>query len=239
MKRLLDDYIFDDTLRYEGHKLIYRDADGMEIVLGGMMGAAVLCTLLDNTDEGDARGIAIDSEAQRAEFFNRYEREVRRDNGGLFTTEVEALSNAYMKLAGSDALLRICRNDRLFDLAFGLVVDYMQRLVIEQVCPHIYDAVPWRMPFAQWLFDAGYAETMRGILSHYSDTKRISIHGYSDEGSTTTPLDELARNNCSRYDIAADILERTGHYEHVEKYRDYLAENAFHASLTSLDQQTI
>ena len=181
MKRLLDDYIFDDTLRYEGHKLIYRDADGMEIVLGGMMGAAVLCTLLDNTDEGDARGIAIDSETQRAEFFNRYEREVRRDNGGLFTTEVDALSNAYMELAGSDALLRICRNDRLFDLAFGLVVDYMQRLVIEQVCPHIYDAVPWRMPFAQWLFDAGYAETMRQHLLTVQWTDAAAVYALAQE----------------------------------------------------------
>ena len=82
----------------------------------------------------------------------------------------------------------------------------------------------------------GYTETMRGILSRYTDMKRVSLHGFSDEGSTTTPLDELARNDCSRYDLAADILDRTGHYEHVEKYRDILAENAFHASLTSLDQ---
>lgn len=181
MKRLLDDYIFDDTLRYEGHKLIYRDADGMEIVLGGMMGAAVLSALLDNTDEGDARGIAIDSEAQRVEFFNRYEREVRRDNGGLFTTEVEALSAAYIELAGTDALLRICRNDRLFDLAFGLVVEYMHRLVIEQVCPHIYDAVPWRMPFAQWLFDAGYAETMRQHLLTIQWTDPAAVYALAQE----------------------------------------------------------
>ena len=82
----------------------------------------------------------------------------------------------------------------------------------------------------------GYTETMRSILSHYTDTKRVSIHGYSDQGSTTSPLDELARNECSRYDIAADILERTGHYEYAEKYRDILAENAFYASLTSLDR---
>jgi len=82
----------------------------------------------------------------------------------------------------------------------------------------------------------GYTETMRGILSRYTDMKRVSLHGYNDEGSTTTPLDELARNDCSRYDLAADILEHTGHYELVEKYRDILAENAFHASLTSLDQ---
>ena len=82
----------------------------------------------------------------------------------------------------------------------------------------------------------GYTETKRSILSHYTDMKRVSIHGYSDQGSTTSPLDELARNECSRYDIAADILERTGHYEYAEKYRDILAENAFYASLTSLDR---
>ena len=181
MKRLLDDYIFDDTLRYEGHKLIYRDADGVEIVLGGMMGAAALSALLDNTDEGDARGIAIDSEAQRAEFFTRYEREVRRDNGGLFTTEVEALSNAYMELAGTDALQRICRNDRLFDLAFGLVVDYMQHLVIEREHAHIYEAVPWRMPFAQWLFDAGFAETQRQHLLTVQWADAAAVYALAQE----------------------------------------------------------
>jgi hypothetical protein len=37
MKRLLTDYTFDDSLRYEAHSLIYRDADGIEIQLGGIM----------------------------------------------------------------------------------------------------------------------------------------------------------------------------------------------------------
>ena len=30
MKNLLDDYIFSDSLRYEGHKLIYRPQSGIE-----------------------------------------------------------------------------------------------------------------------------------------------------------------------------------------------------------------
>lgn len=181
MKRLLDDYTFDNNLRYEAHSLIYRDTDGMEIVLSGIMGAAVLCALLDNTDEGDARAIALDSQAQRSAFFERYEHEVRRDNGGLFSTEIEALSNAYMELTDPDVLLHICRNIRLYDLAYGLVMDYMQRLVIEQTGAHIYDAVPWRMPFAQWLFDAGYAETQRQHLLSINWTDAAAVYAFAME----------------------------------------------------------
>lgn len=78
MKRLLTDYTFDDSLRYEAHSLIYRDADGIEIQLGGIMGSAILCALLAETDEGDERAIALDTDEQRNTFFDRYEREVRR-----------------------------------------------------------------------------------------------------------------------------------------------------------------
>lgn len=53
----------------------------------------------------------------------------------------------------------------------------------------------------------GYADAMRAIISNYADARRFHIHGYEDEGSTTTPLDELARNRCSRWDIAADLLD--------------------------------
>ena len=51
MKRLLDNYIFSDTLRYEGHRLIYAPESREPIVLGGILGAAVLCARLLNTDE--------------------------------------------------------------------------------------------------------------------------------------------------------------------------------------------
>lgn len=165
MIRMLDDYMWDETLRYEAHRLIYTPQDALPLEFGGIMGAAVLGALLVDTDEGDARRIAIDSPEQRNDFFVRYEREVRRDNGGLFSTEVEALSQAYMELTGDEeVLLRICRNDRLFDLAVGLVVEYMQRLVREQVYATIYEAHPWEEPFAQWLYDAAAIETRRRHL---------------------------------------------------------------------------
>jgi xylulose-5-phosphate/fructose-6-phosphate phosphoketolase len=85
----------------------------------------------------------------------------------------------------------------------------------------------------------GYAETMRGIMSHYTNPQRVTIHGYRDEGSTTSPLDELARNFASRYHLAADILERAGHYDFDHELRDKVIQNAQHASLTGLDEELI
>lgn len=82
----------------------------------------------------------------------------------------------------------------------------------------------------------GYQETMRSIMSHYTDMRRVDVHGYEDQGSTTSPLDELARNRCSRYDIALNILERTGHYGFTRKYQDLIIENAHFASMYGVDK---
>ena len=189
MKRLLENYTFDANLRYEAHTLIYTTPEGEETLLEGIMGAAILCTLLAETEEGDERAIALDTPEQRNTIFVRYEREVRRDNGGLFSTEVEALSQAYIELTDSNILIQICRNDRLYDLALGLVLDYMQRLVREQVGDHIYEAVPWHMPFAQWLYDAAFAETERQhLLSiNWVDPAEVYALAHTLKKSDNTP----------------------------------------------------
>ena len=178
---LLDNYIISPSARYESHRLIYA-GEGQPIELTGMLAAAVLAALLVDTPEGDKRGIAIDDNAQREQFFLRYEREVRRENGGLFTTEVESLCQNYMELAGSDELLfSICGNDRLYDLAIGLMMDYMRRLVREQVEAQIYEAVPWRTPFAQWLFDAGFVETRRQRLLSINWRDPAEVYAFSQQ----------------------------------------------------------
>ncbi len=82
----------------------------------------------------------------------------------------------------------------------------------------------------------GYPETARAIFSHYTDMTRVDIHGYEDEGSTTSPLDELNRNHCSRYSIAINILERAGHYEFTHKYQEQMIENANYAALYGVDR---
>ena len=81
----------------------------------------------------------------------------------------------------------------------------------------------------------GYAETMRAIMYHYADPRRVDIHGYEDQGSTTTPLDELARNRCSRYNIAENILERAGRYDFARKFEDKLVANAHYANMYGID----
>lgn len=165
MKRMLDDYKFDEHLRYDAHRMLYILPDCEQVVITGMLGAAVLAALLVDTDEGEARGIAVDSPAQRNDFFERYEREVRPDNGGLFTTELQALGQSYSELyRDKNWLPQICRNDRLYDLTLGLTIEYMQRLVNELVEDSIFAYHPWEATFAQWLYDAAFIETHRQRL---------------------------------------------------------------------------
>ena len=83
----------------------------------------------------------------------------------------------------------------------------------------------------------GYPETAFGIFSHYANPRRLEVHGYEDQGSTTSPMDELARNHCSRYDIAASILERSGHYGFMRKFQDIVVDNADYASQFGVDKQ--
>ena len=165
MKQLLDDYIFSDSLRYENHKMIYTPEGTEPIVLGGFLAAAVLGALLYGQEEGRERGIMLNTRDGRKEFFGRYEDETLRENGGFFTTEVHTLSEAYIEMDGETSVLfAICGNERLYDLAFGFMIDYMEMLVEEQIREHIYDLVPWSEPFAQWLYNAAYVETRRQQL---------------------------------------------------------------------------
>ncbi len=82
----------------------------------------------------------------------------------------------------------------------------------------------------------GYAETMRGIMAHYTNPHRVDIHGYEDQGSTTSPMDELTRNHCSRWDICINILERAGHSEFTEKYLKIIESNSRYAGLYGVDK---
>ena len=82
----------------------------------------------------------------------------------------------------------------------------------------------------------GYADTMRTIISNYADTRRFRIHGYEDEGSTTTPLDELSRNRCSRWDIAADLLSICDRSELADQILDKKFKNAEYAKIYGIDE---
>lgn len=53
----------------------------------------------------------------------------------------------------------------------------------------------------------GYPETIKAILFNYLTTNRASIHGYREQGSTTTPFDMMVRNQTSRWHLLMATVE--------------------------------
>jgi xylulose-5-phosphate/fructose-6-phosphate phosphoketolase len=54
----------------------------------------------------------------------------------------------------------------------------------------------------------GYPSAVHDVLHGRADPTRFHVHGYREEGTTTTPFDLLVSNQMSRYDLAADALRR-------------------------------
>ena len=163
---MLEDIVLSDTLRYESHALIYGTDDLIRIE--GAFGAALLCALLVDSEEGNRRAIAIDSDEDKAEWIKRYEREVRREGWGLIEIEVNMLAEAYEQLATDEEVIsEICNhNVLLIDLAYGVLVHYMNHLVQEQCCAHIWEYTKWEHPFSSWLINAVYDESVRQAMLH-------------------------------------------------------------------------
>jgi xylulose-5-phosphate/fructose-6-phosphate phosphoketolase len=57
----------------------------------------------------------------------------------------------------------------------------------------------------------GYPEVMQAMLFHVKNPQRFSVHGYVEEGGTTTPFDMMVRNQTDRYHLAIEVLEKAGH----------------------------
>ena len=55
------------------------------------------------------------------------------------------------------------------------------------------------------------------------------MHGFNEEGSTTTPFEMLRRNAASRYDLAIDVAKLIRRGRLVNKYTDILRESHEHA----------
>ncbi|SMC94785.1 xylulose-5-phosphate/fructose-6-phosphate phosphoketolase [Lentzea albidocapillata] len=59
----------------------------------------------------------------------------------------------------------------------------------------------------------GYPSAVHEVLHGRPETERFHVHGYLEEGTTTTPFDLLVSNQMSRYDLAADAARRAGRPE--------------------------
>lgn len=81
----------------------------------------------------------------------------------------------------------------------------------------------------------GYPEALKNILANYGAGYRLSVHGFNERGSTTTPFEMLRLNGASRYDLCLDIAYRENRPDLIEKYQNILRKNAEHARLAGED----
>lgn len=56
----------------------------------------------------------------------------------------------------------------------------------------------------------GYAIAVKKLLFGHPHAERFSIHGYNEEGSTTTPFDMQYRNGTSRFHLVIEAMEKAG-----------------------------
>lgn len=54
----------------------------------------------------------------------------------------------------------------------------------------------------------GYTDVIKKLVFGHPAAQRFSIHGYSEEGTTTTPFDMHVRNKTSRFHLVMDALEQ-------------------------------
>lgn len=206
---MLEDYIFDDHLRYEGHKLIYTFSESTEepLVIGGILGAAIFCVRLINTDEQQSREIVLDETLHYEPFFIRYEQEVIGDDWGYIAAELEQLDLAYLELSCQEqvTLQTLCPNIRQLSIAMDVLQTYMHRIAVEQYGEHIYNYVQWTTPFAGWLINAAQAEPLRQRFLTTAWTDPALVHALAEDIANDKPVEPLC---VFEGEQAADIMAR-------------------------------
>jgi len=66
----------------------------------------------------------------------------------------------------------------------------------------------------------GYPEAIQAMLVHLKNPQRFNVHGYVEEGGTTTPFDMQVRNRTDRYHLAIEVMEKMateGVLDHKQK----------------------
>ena len=95
----------------------------------------------------------------------------------------------------------------------------------------------------------GYPQTIKQILFDYGySTTRFTIHGYEEQGSTTTPFDMLVRNQTDRYHLALDaanvalaakLVSTDEHEKLLEKYQQKLNDHRNYIVKNGIDPEEI
>lgn len=80
----------------------------------------------------------------------------------------------------------------------------------------------------------GYRGVIKNLIFGHKHAERFSIHGYIEEGTTTTPFEMKVLNKTSRYHLMIDALEKAAHFNPetkkkagnlIKKYSKFLKEH--------------
>ena len=82
----------------------------------------------------------------------------------------------------------------------------------------------------------GYPATLEHILAQYATSSRLHVHGFEDQGSTTTPFEMLSLNHASRYHLALDVARLEHRSDLIQKYQHAITSNRAYAHQHGLDQ---
>ena len=82
----------------------------------------------------------------------------------------------------------------------------------------------------------GYPATLAHILSQYADPRRLHVHGFEDQGSTTTPFEMLSLNHASRYHLALDVARLEHRQDLIQKYQHAIISNRAYAHQHGIDK---
>jgi len=77
----------------------------------------------------------------------------------------------------------------------------------------------------------GYPQTLKQILFDIDTSQKFSVHGYIENGSTTTPFDMQVRNKTSRYHLAIEICETMAEDGKIDKEKSKELVNKFNKKL--------
>lgn len=81
----------------------------------------------------------------------------------------------------------------------------------------------------------GYPNDLKNILSNYTSLSRIYLHGFKEEGGTTTPFEMLAKNQASRYDLAITVARLKNRPDLIQKYQQTIKNNHSYARSFGID----
>jgi xylulose-5-phosphate/fructose-6-phosphate phosphoketolase len=79
-----------------------------------------------------------------------------------------------------------------------------------------------------WL-TIGYRTELQGLLFHRPNLDRVSIEGYNEEGTTTTPFSMMLLNRTSRFHVALAAVRGAGNNPEVQVKRQELLTTLDHA----------